>query len=300
MVIVVAGAGLLVARGADAQQDRPDDEAFVLGEQLYQAQCAQCHGGAGRGGQTPRGGDVPALAGRDDLTLAYVDLTMRVGRMPPAGDPFDNRARGVSLSDEERAAVVTYVAAAFGVEGEIPDVGQGDIAQGLEAYARHCAHCHGSGGQGGVAGAGAWTPRIYHLDEIAVVEAIRVGPFEMPAFSEGAVTDEEAASIAAFLREIDDEVGTPVLGLVELNPVFASGFVVVLALVVLAALMVIAGRPALFPGTGGTAAEPVADPVPVTAPPPEAPEAPAQEGTMAPEDADADEGSADDEGEGAT
>ena len=217
-------------------------------EAIYANQCATCHGSDGGGGTIPGTSDeAPPLAGNPDVTVPYVDLTLRVGRMPPPeNDPFDNRARTVLYDDATRAALVAYIADRFDLEGDIPDPPDGDASRGREIYAANCAQCHGSTGAGGVAGAGAWTPPVTDYDPVTIAEAIRVGPFEMPQFGEQQITDQEIGDVAAYLEFVDDEPSTP-LGLVELNPVFASGFAFLFAVVILFSALWIAGKPTHFP-----------------------------------------------------
>jgi ubiquinol-cytochrome c reductase cytochrome c subunit len=217
-------------------------------ETIFANQCATCHGSDGRGRTIP-GTDTmaPALAGNPDVTVPYVDLTIRVGRMPPPdAKPFDNRARHVLYDDAQRQALVSYIAEQFGLEGEIPQPAAGDASTGREVYAANCAQCHGSAGAGGVAGAGAWTPPVVDRGPVAVAEAIRVGPFEMPRFGPEQITDEQIGDVAAFLQVVADEEGTA-LGMVEVNPVYASGLAFILALIVLVSALWIAGRPSWFP-----------------------------------------------------
>jgi ubiquinol-cytochrome c reductase cytochrome c subunit len=45
---------------------------------------------------------------------------------------------------------------------------------------------------------------------VVIAEAIRVGPFEMPRFSEDQIPDEQAGHIAAFLGEVEEQRRTPV------------------------------------------------------------------------------------------
>jgi quinol---cytochrome-c reductase cytochrome c subunit len=220
------------------------------GARLYALHCAQCHGSDGGGGPMPRfEGEAPSLLPEEneDLTVAYVDLVMATGRMPPAGSPYDNRQRRVVLDEGERAAIVEWMQQEFGIPGELPEVGEGDAARGQAVWTTNCAHCHGAIGQGGVAGAGAWTPAVIGSSPQVIAEAIRVGPFQMPGFSQSQISDQEVADIAAFIQEVEEEEGTPILGLVELNPVFASAFVALLALLTLLSLVWIGGRPAWFP-----------------------------------------------------
>ena len=252
---VLLGAVLLSlwAARADAQTESavPDDPAAVgdveLGSQLYALNCAQCHASNGLGAEVGNTGrEAPALADNPNVTAAYVDLTMRTGRMPPPASPFDNQPRAVVFSPEQRLAIVAFTIAEFGVANDLFDVPPGDPARGQQLWASNCAACHGSTGQGGVAGGGAWTPAVAPLDPITIGEAIRVGPFQMPAFDREQITDQGIGDIAAFMHEVSEEQGTP-LGLVELNPVFASGFVALLALVMTLSLLWISGKPTWFP-----------------------------------------------------
>ena len=233
---------------AQAASEPLTPEQRQAAETIYANQCATCHGSDGRGRTIPGTDEqAPPLVGNPAVTVAYVDLTVRVGRMPPPESrPFDNRARSVVLDDEQRAALVTYMADQFDLEGEIPDPPDGDAASGREVYAANCAQCHGSTGAGGVAGAGAWTPAVTDRDAVAIAEAIRVGPFEMPAFGPEQISEQEVGDVAAFLEFVGEEKGTP-LGLLELNPVYASGFAFLFALIILASAMWIAGRPTWFP-----------------------------------------------------
>ena len=250
----LAVAGVLAAVGASglvpalAAEEPLTSAERMTAETTYANQCATCHGSDG-GGRTIPGTDevAPPLTGNPDVTVPYVDLTIRVGRMPPPeNEPFDNRHREVVIDDAERELLVAYMAEQFDLEGEVPEPPEGDATAGREVYAANCAQCHGSTGAGGVAGAGAWTPDVIGLDAVAIAEAVRVGPFEMPRFGEEQISDQEVGDVAAFLEEVESEQGTP-LGLVELNPVYASGFAFAFAVLVLLSAMWIAGRPTMFP-----------------------------------------------------
>lgn len=251
LVAVTLIAGLRA--GAAGAQSRPTSQttsSYERGGLLYAQQCAQCHGASGAGGPVPGGGRAPSLLAEEnpEVTVAYVDLVLSTGRMPPAGSPFDNRDRRVVFGDpEDRADLITWMAREFGTDGEVPEVGPGDPARGLEIWTANCSHCHGATGAGGVAGAGAWTPQVNTRTPVEIAEAIRVGPFQMPRFEPEQISDEEVADVAAFLTTIEGEERTPLFGLLELNPVYASGFVAGLAVLMLLSVLWIAGRPAAFP-----------------------------------------------------
>jgi ubiquinol-cytochrome c reductase cytochrome c subunit len=257
-LVALALAALVAWGRAAGAQEEPDGGAGPLdgieeGGQIYALQCAQCHGADGAGGPMDRyEGEAPSLLPRDNpnISAAYLDLVMSTGRMPPAGSPYDNRERRVVSEDErERRNVVAWMQREFGIPGEVPlvDVEEGDTVRGQQVWNTNCAHCHGATGAGGVAGAGAWTPSVSDSSAQTIYEAIRVGPFQMPQFSEAQISDQEAVDVAAFMHEVAAEEGTPLFGLVELNPVYASAFVALLALVTLVSLVWIGGRPAWFP-----------------------------------------------------
>lgn len=254
---VVGAAALWQARASAVEEEAEEVDPLAgdveLGAQLYAQHCAACHASDGTATIVP-GTDrrAPALQHslNPQVTAAYVDLVIRTGRMPPAADPFDNQPREVVLDDEERAAVVAFSVEQFDLPTDIPELPEeGDPGDGQLLYAANCASCHGATGGGGVAGGGAVTPNVNRFGPIAVAEAIRVGPFQMPAFGPDQLSNQEMADIAVFLEEVRAESGTPV-GLVELNPVFASGFVALLALVMILSLFWISAKPTWFPDAG--------------------------------------------------
>jgi ubiquinol-cytochrome c reductase cytochrome c subunit len=222
---------LLSSSSADAEE--LDDAVAERGAGLYQANCAACHGTVAEGGP---GLDAdtsgPAL---DETDIAFIDMTLRTGRMP-----YASRAAGVlreELDDDEREAVVAWMADRFDLPGEIPEVGEGDASRGQELYVRNCAACHGAAGDGGISGGAVTVPPIDGLDPVATVEATRVGPFEMPGFSEQVLDDQQVADIAAFVEETAEGERT-LLGLHEVDEVVAALFAGLLALATLVVLLI--------------------------------------------------------------
>lgn len=287
-VVALSVLAAVALGGADASAQSTDQggpqglEGADRGGLLYAQQCASCHGAGGAGGEVPQyGGQAPSMLPEENanITVAYLDLVMSTGRMPPAGSPYDNRERQVVLDEQERVDLIGWMVREFDVPGGQPALGQGDAAVGQEVWAANCAHCHGSTGQGGVAGAGAWTPSVVDKTPQQIAQSIRVGPFQMPQFVEGQITDAEVDDVVAFMAVVAEEPATPVLGLVELNPVYASGFVIVLAVLLLVSLAWIGGKPKWFP-------DPPSDP-PTTAAPPEVPAGARRRGATAASAADA-------------
>ncbi|HUH06721.1 MAG TPA: c-type cytochrome [Egibacteraceae bacterium] len=241
LIAVLPASRLIVPAAATELETAQRREAALL----YSVHCAQCHGAFGQGAQVP--GTTRRAPSIDQVPVALLDLVLQTGRMPPAGDPWDSRRRTHVLDQSERDLLIAYLRAEFDLPGEIPEPPEGNAAAGRLVFEVNCAACHGSVGGGGVAGGGAFTPRINAYDAVTLAEAIRTGPFEMPSFAAGQISDQQIGDVAAFLRQIEEEQGTLVLGLVELNPVFASAFAGLLTLVVVLSLLWIAGRPADFP-----------------------------------------------------
>ena len=239
-----------VAAAAEPEQDPVETANPDNGALLYSVHCAQCHGAAGNGGEMPDfEGRAPALRPEDNpgVDVAYLDLVMSTGRMPPAGSPYDNRTRDVVLNEQERADLIAWMQDEFGVGGELPEVGEGEAGRGQEIWNANCGHCHGAVGAGGVAGAGAWTPSVNDKGPEVIAQAIRVGPFQMPQFERGQISDQEVDDVVAFMGKVREEADQQVLGIPELNPVYASAFVFLLALAALFLLGIIGSRPAWFP-----------------------------------------------------
>lgn len=226
-------AALVAATQALANAQTTDDvdpDLLVRGGEVFQDNCAACHGPTLLGGPGPDALDGGPILETD---IAFVDLTMRTGRMPIAENSV-----GVytdQLDDADREAVIAYLVEVWDLPGEIPEVGPGDAADGQELYVRNCAACHGAAADGGISGADVRVPPLSGLDPVAIVEGTRVGPFAMPAFSAALLDDQAVDDIAAYLA-LADEAPRTALGVQELDQVgealFALGLAAVTALAV--------------------------------------------------------------------
>jgi ubiquinol-cytochrome c reductase cytochrome c subunit len=234
---VLAGLAVVGIAAAPTAADDEDADAVGVstaeaerGGELYQRWCATCHANDGSGT-----GAGPPI---DTISIAELDLSMRTGRMPLA-DP-EKAVREREFTDAEREATVAYLTDFLDLDGEVEDPGVGDVANGRKVYTLHCAQCHGASGHGGIAGDGTYVPALTGLPPIEIAQGTRVGPFQMPAFDENLVTDEELADLSAFL---DKDVHGPLspLGLGELERYEAAGFAVLLT-AAMVALCVWSGR----------------------------------------------------------
>ncbi|MFD1659571.1 c-type cytochrome [Streptomyces caeni] len=195
----------------------PDDSGNSgLGKQLYEEQCAGCHGqsGDGKGAAAssmrtqPRNlSDQDWQAGRSDGQLAH---TIQQG-LPGTAMP----AFGGDLTADQIDAVVGYLRRlADGVERPNPVSGWAQ-----ENYLAYCASCHGVNGDGKGVAAGRLdpAPRVFRnpawmagQTDQALANAIKNGRpgTAMPSF--GAVlTDQEIAVLADYLRAFAGSAAIP-------------------------------------------------------------------------------------------
>ncbi len=109
--------------GASASALPAEESSLLmhLGKAVYDGQCASCHGADGRG-MPP---NYPPLAGNQSIQMASAVNPIRMvlnGGYPPgtAGNPmpYGMPPFAQSLSDDEVAAVVTYIRASWGNRGE--------------------------------------------------------------------------------------------------------------------------------------------------------------------------------------
>jgi mono/diheme cytochrome c family protein len=134
--------------------------------QLYQENCAGCHGADGRRGAARSLNDSLYLSFVPDLALQQVVAEGRTGTNMPA---FSQKAGG-SLTDKQIELLITGIRSKWARPdefiGAIPSYsvnhpspnsdasqsGTGDPVKGAVAYQTYCASCHGEQGTGGSAG----------------------------------------------------------------------------------------------------------------------------------------------------
>jgi ubiquinol-cytochrome c reductase cytochrome c subunit len=220
-------AGVLASSAGGVEGDLVEE-----GERLYRIGCISCHGEAGR---DPRPG-VPSL---EQSGAAAAHFYLSTGRMPAAD--LGQAMRKPSPYDEEQiAALVAYVASI----GEGPDIPEVDldasIQEGTSLYLRNCAACHQASGSGGALSYGRNAPTLAEATPVQVVEAMRVGPGQMPVFGEDAFSIEEASAIARYVQYLQDPDDRGGVSLGRIGPV-PEGFVAIVlgtGLCLLAALWI--------------------------------------------------------------
>lgn len=235
---IVAQAGQLPAGDVDVEIDA---DLYVRGGEVFQANCAACHGTRGEGGPGPGVLDGPPV---NEIDLAYLDLTVRTGRMPITAPSVGVRTE--MLDDEDREALVAWAAQRFELPGAIPQVSPGDASRGQEIYVRNCAACHGAAADGGISGADVRVPPLIGLDGIAIASATRVGPFEMPAFDPAVLDDTAIDDIVAYLGVVNDTPRTAA-GVRELDQITAALFAVALGIGAAVVVLVVARARRWYP-----------------------------------------------------
>lgn len=201
-----------------ATTDPPSDDPRVV----FLSDCAVCHGPTGEG--STRG---PSLVG---VGAASADYMLTTGRMPLAS-PDAHPQRSKVRYSPQLVSGLTRIVAEFGDGPPIPDVDirNADVAAGGEAYRLNCAACHQAVGSGGAL-INREAPTLVHSTPRQVVEALRIGPGQMPSFGTAALDENQARDVAAYvqtLRNPDDRGG---LSIWHLGPVPEGGVALVVGL----------------------------------------------------------------------
>jgi ubiquinol-cytochrome c reductase cytochrome c subunit len=202
MRVVVALAALVLAGSAAAAPNGAD---------LYAQKCVSCHG-VGALGRAELG---PPLRGVGALAA---DFYLRTGYMPLQNEHDQPKRRKPKLTDEQIDALVRYVAS-FGGPA-VPDVHpeRGRVSEGMRLFTEHCSGCHQIAGAGGIM-PGAIAPSLEHATPVQIAEAVRIGPYLMPRFSEEQISERELNSIIRYVQLTQDPDDRGGWGLGHLGPV---------------------------------------------------------------------------------
>ena len=193
--------------------------AAQRGLELYERDCAWCHGSAGEG--TSFGPDLngPLDGG------AYTHFMLATGRMPLA-DPTVSAVQAPPRYDPSDIQAIVRHVETFGGTGPgvpTPSPEAGDLAEGAELYLNHCAACHSSTGVGGALTSGEVVPDLDGVSPVVVAEAMLVGPGcpntsptcgpgegAMPRFDFDEHSVNSILRYVEYLQRPDDEGGAPI------------------------------------------------------------------------------------------
>ena len=233
---VLAFTGGRSASGATAPVSS-DPAVINAGLQLYEVHCQSCHGVNGVGGNN----GSPELI---DSGAAAADWYISTGRMP-LNNPNDEAIRKHPFfNDQQREALVAYVAALPAINGRPADQGPGipivapqckagttdvpagctTLTEGQQLYSVNCAQCHHASGAGGMLSKGNVIPGLRNATAVQVAEALRVGPKPMPVFGQGELTDQQVSAIANYVQFLHTGTNRGGLRIGNFGPV-PEGFV---------------------------------------------------------------------------
>jgi ubiquinol-cytochrome c reductase cytochrome c subunit len=199
-VFATAGGAQDADGTAPAKQSQPQGtppvsyapEQVAEGRALFVEGCSTCHGLNAEG----IAGVAPDLRG---VGAQAADFYVSTGRMPldkPGDQPLRSHP---AYSQEEIDALVAYIGSLGGPP--IPEVHpeRGDLAEGLELFSLYCAGCHQVGVRGGVV-TDAVAPDLSPATATEIAEAVRVGPYVMPVFSEELISPAELDSVVRYVQ----------------------------------------------------------------------------------------------------
>jgi ubiquinol-cytochrome c reductase cytochrome c subunit len=212
-LLLIAGAHAAIT-SQQASASVATEDQIALGEKLFLANCATCHGVNAAGGV-----NGPALVG---VGAAAVDFQVSTGRMPMSSNAPQAPVKPVQLTTEQIAALAAYVAS-LGAGPSIPtaemvDPALGNAARGMDLFRTNCAQCHNAVGAGGALSEGKYAPPLTETTPQNIYQAMLTGPQSMPVFNDANLTPEEKRDIVAYLvAQREGQAG--VLDLGALGPV---------------------------------------------------------------------------------
>jgi len=203
---------------------------------IYLRDCASCHGADAHG--TELG---PSLAGAGRAGVFY---WLSTGRMPirDAGERLGRRAPAYPPETLDR--LVDYAAALAGGHGpDIPKLGPGNVADGLQLFGLECASCHAWSGSGSIITDGK-VPTVRRATPEQIATAIRIGPGEMPAFGPAAFDQRQLNDVVAYVQSLKHNDDAGGWGIFHRGPLAEGAAALVLGLGVLLAAITYIGTKA--------------------------------------------------------
>jgi ubiquinol-cytochrome c reductase cytochrome c subunit len=208
VAVVAAGAIFFLTTPTGSAQETLVSE----GRELFVEGCTSCHGFDAKG--VP--GVGPSLLG---VGAQAADFYLSTGRMPLKEKTGEEPLRSEpAYPPEQIRALVAYVGSLGGPAVPSPNPERGKLNDGLRAYTLYCAGCHQMVGEGGVV-TGAIPPALQDATPTQIAEAVRVGPYVMPAFDERTIDDETLDSIIRYVELTKDPVDAGGWGIGHIGPI---------------------------------------------------------------------------------
>lgn len=222
LMALIATGGLFVALAPkDATAETMSASDIEAGKQLFEANCATCHGMNGEG-RTDADGNTngPSLIG---VGAAAVDFQVGTGRMPMQMSGPQAARKPVQFTEEQTSQLSAYVAS-LGPGPSIPseemtDPAKGDVTKGGEIFRINCAMCHSATGAGGALTEGKWAPTLRGVEGKHMYEAMETGPQNMPVFNDNNLSAEDKRDVIAYLKKLEENGSPGGYSLGQLGPV---------------------------------------------------------------------------------
>jgi ubiquinol-cytochrome c reductase cytochrome c subunit len=223
--------GKLVSYGDSAiTYANPPTSYIAAGKLLFDQTCSSCHG-ADANGVNPQGQATigPNLQG---VGAATVDFWVSTGRMPATDiKAVEAERKETRLTPKDALELAAYVNSLDPSVPAVPtpDLKGASLSIGSDLFSLNCAACHTITGAGDALAFGTNSPSLQNRSITAqqVVEAMRIGPANMPRFS-GNLSDAQVRDVVAYVTERIQHPANPGgAGLGGVGPV-AEGFVALL------------------------------------------------------------------------
>ena len=181
------------------------------GRALFESSCASCHGMNAQGilGRAPSLHGVGALA---------ADFYLQTGRMPLASPRAQPLRSSPAFPQSQIKALVAYVASFGGPPVPVVHPRQGSLSEGQRLFGLDCAGCHTIQGQGGIV-TGAIVPSLNQATPTQIAQAIRIGPYVMPRFGPGELSDAQIDSIARYVQSTQHPENRGGWGIGRIGPI---------------------------------------------------------------------------------
>jgi ubiquinol-cytochrome c reductase cytochrome c subunit len=177
--------------GAEIQPRLPS--ALVSsGRALFESSCASCHGMNAQG----ISGRAPSLHGVGALAA---DFYLQTGRMPLPSPRAQPLRSSPAFPQSQIKALVAFIASFGGPPIPVVHPRRGSLSEGQRLFGLGCAGCHTIQGQGGIV-TGAIVPSLNQATLTQIAQAIRIGPYVMPRFGSGELSDAQIDSIARYIQ----------------------------------------------------------------------------------------------------
>jgi ubiquinol-cytochrome c reductase cytochrome c subunit len=260
VLVALATIGVVYAgvspRNAEATDSRAVAQDTANGRQLYNVNCATCHGLNAEGTRDANGHVIaPSLLG---VGAAAVDFQVSTGRMPaqnpgaqiPRKDPAPPFNHKLNPDAEKNIQDLAGYVASLGGGPAVPGGEQvnpagADMALGGSLFRTNCAQCHNFAGEGGALTYGKYAPPLLESTPTQIYEAMMTGPQAMPVFNDTTITPDQKRAIIAYILKTRSEPNPGGNGLGRIGPVAEglAGWLVGIGLLVLAAMWITAKKP---------------------------------------------------------